>query len=582
MYIKKMKITSKVGIIRELRFTSGVNLIVDETPNDDKKMTGNNVGKTTVLKLIDFCLGGEPSGIYSDQENKKSKYELVKKYLVDNEVLVTLELMKNINSALSEEIVIERNFLVREKKILRINGENITNIKDFYKKLMILFFSEGDIKKPSFRQIISHNIRYKDDTIEQTLKTLKIAKDSDYEALNLYLLGLPINNGAEKQSIEIKIDQEKAYRKKLEEEYTLSKYEAMLSLVNRQIEDLEKKQLFIDKNANLKQYLDILREKRIKINSHCNDISSLDIRIGIIEEARADMEKEISKIDLEQLSLVYEEFTQYLGKTDIHKTFSDLVDYHNKMISEKIRFITEELPSAKQLIQKKKEELDILLKEEKVLSAKISSNSSFRDLDSIVSELNEKYRQKGEYDHAISQIHNTDNKISKLKEELEKITEKLYSEEFEQQIKEKMTKLNNYFSKISSILYGESYLLSVSKEKNKKTGNPIYKFNSFNQNMSSGKKQGEILCYDLAYIQFADNEGIPCLHFLLNDKKELVHNNQLKEVLDFTRRNNIQLIMSILSDKIPQEVLQNANIVVRLSQDDKLFRIEKNKANYIE
>lgn len=447
---------------------------------------------------------------------------------------------------------------------------------------MILFFSEGDIKKPSFRQIISHNIRYKDDTIEQTLKTLKIAKDSDYEALNLYLLGLPINNGAEKQSIEIKIDQEKAYRKKLEEEYTLSKYEAMLSLVNRQIEDLEKKQLFIDKNANLKQYLDILREKRIKINSHCNDISSLDIRIGIIEEARADMEKEISKIDLEQLSLVYEEFTQYLGKTDIYKTFSDLVDYHNKMISEKIRFITEELPSAKQLIQKKKEELDILLKEEKVLSAKISSNSSFRDLDSIVSELNEKYRQKGEYDHAISQIHNTDNKISKLKEELEKITEKLYSEEFEQQIKEKMTKLNNYFSKISSILYGESYLLSVSKEKNKKTGNPIYKFNSFNQNMSSGKKQGEILCYDLAYIQFADNEGIPCLHFLLNDKKELVHNNQLKEVLDFTRRNNIQLIMSILSDKIPQEVLQNANIVVRLSQDDKLFRIEKNKANYIE
>ena len=582
MYIKKLKITSKDGIIRELRFTSGVNLIVDETPNDDKKMTGNNVGKTTVLKLIDFCLGGGSGEIYSDQENKRSKYELVKKYLVDNEVLITLVLMKDINSALSEEIVIERNFLIREKKILRINGENITNIKDFHKKLMILFFSEGNIKKPSFRQIISHNIRYKDDAIEQTLKTLKNAKDSDYEALNLYLLGLPINNGIEKQSIEIKIDQEKVYRKKLEEEFTLSKYEAMLSLVNGQIEDLEKKQSFVNENASLKQDLDVLREKRIEINSYCNDISSLDIRIGIIEEARADIEKETSKIDLEQLSLVYKEFTQYLGKTNIHKTFSDLVDYHNKMISEKIRFITEELPSARQLIQKKKEKLDILLKEEKLLSAKISSNSSFRDLDSILSELNEKYRQKGEYDHAISQIRNTDNKISKLKEDLEKITEKLYSEEFEQQIKEKVTKLNNYFSKISSILYGENYLLSVSKEKNKKTSSPIYKFSSFNQNMSSGKKQGEILCYDLAYIQFADDEGIPCLHFLLNDKKELVHNNQLKEVLDFTRRNNIQLIMSILSDKIPKEVLQNANIVVRLSQDDKLFRIEKNKANYIE
>ena len=93
--------------------------------------------------------------------------------------------------------------------------------------------------------------------------------------------------------------------------------------------------------------------------------------------------------------------------------------------------------------------------------------------------------------------------------------------------------------------------------------------------MSSGKKQGEILCFDLAYILFADSEKIPCLHFLLNDKKELMHDNQLLKVADFVKKNDIQLVISILKDKLPEELVDKSNIVVELSQNDKLFRIEE-------
>ena len=92
--------------------------------------------------------------------------------------------------------------------------------------------------------------------------------------------------------------------------------------------------------------------------------------------------------------------------------------------------------------------------------------------------------------------------------------------------------------------------------------------------MSSGKKQGEILCFDLAYILFADEEGIACMHFLLNDKKELMHDNQLLKVADFVMEKDIQLVISILKDKLPDELLSKANVVVELSQEDKLFRIK--------
>lgn len=56
MFIRRLTIAGDNGIIRELPFHKGLNLIVDKTAvGDDASHTGNNVGKTTVLRLIDFC-----------------------------------------------------------------------------------------------------------------------------------------------------------------------------------------------------------------------------------------------------------------------------------------------------------------------------------------------------------------------------------------------------------------------------------------------------------------------------------------------------------------------------------------------
>ena len=69
MNIKKLKISSKNKIIRDIDFHSWVNLIVDLTENLGNE-TGNNVWKTTVLKLIDFCLWASADRIYKDSETK--------------------------------------------------------------------------------------------------------------------------------------------------------------------------------------------------------------------------------------------------------------------------------------------------------------------------------------------------------------------------------------------------------------------------------------------------------------------------------------------------------------------------------
>lgn len=239
----------------------------------------------------------------------------------------------------------------------------------------------------------------------------------------------------------------------------------------------------------------------------------------------------------------------------------DLIDHDNKVVAQVSSTNTRDLNS--------------LLSEEKRLSEKISKGDTFEELEKVIAELNEKYRMKGEYETTIAQISEVEQNIKDLNIKIDEIDNVLFSEPFENKVKEQIKKFNRFFSAVSQELYDESYALTYEKAKNKKTGKMVYKFNSFNANMSSGKKQGEILCFDLAYLLFAETEEIPSLKFLLNDKKELMHDHQLIKVAEYVKNKNMQLVISILKDKLPERALKNAHVVVELSQDEKLFKMEK-------
>lgn len=571
MFMKKLIISSPTEIIREIDFCSGLNLIIDDTPVEDTKSTGNNVGKTTVLKLVDFCLGAKGSIIYTDTENKKETYDVVKNFLVDEEIEIKLILTENLNDPNAKQLEIQRNFLQRKKAVRKINGRAVPD-KDFEDELEKNIMPDKDAEKPTFRQIISHNIRYKDDSINNTLKTLdKFTSDVEYETLYIYLLGCSFNEGAKKQALVTKINQEKTFRERLEKKQTKTTYEIALDLVDDEINALNEKKASFNLNETLEEDLEQLNIVKYNINRTSAFISKLEIRKNLIEESRRDLEQSISHIDLQQLRLLYEEAAENIS--GIQKTFEDLVAFHNNMVIEKVKYISQDLPELIQKLRDSQEELSLLLRQEKQLTDKVAKGDSFEELEKIIFELNEKYRLKGEYESIISQLNEVEENIDTLNEQIENIDHYLFSEDFEILLKEQVKKFNKIFSNISQELYGEKYALTFKKVTNKKE-QQFYKFNAFNANMSSGKKQGEILCFDLAYLLFADEEQLPCLHFLLNDKKELMHDNQLIKVAEFVQNKNIQLVISILKDKLPVAVLDKAHIAVELSQEEKLFRIE--------
>lgn len=457
------------------------------------------------------------------------------------------------------------------KKIQQINGIKKSD-DEFEEELTNLLFPGHYGNKPTFRQIIAHNIRYRDISISNTLKNLnQYTSDVEYETLYLFLLGCNFEQGDTKQKLLSLINVEERLKSRLETEQTKSGYESALSILQLEIEELETQKESLNLNPNFEANLNRLNQVKGQINLIISELGRLEIRKGLILEAQEEMLADKSNVDLIQLEQIYQQATTLVN--GIQKTFAELNEFHNQMVESKLRFIVQDLPKIDAELSEKRERLQQLHQQETELSAVVTRSDSFELLEKLIGRLNESYRLKGAYQNALMQIEQVDAKIGEYKHELNEIDDRLFSDEYASTIQEQVNKFNRYFSSVSNELYGERYALKFDTKSNKK-GQRLYEFTAFNMNFSSGKKQGEISCFDIAYTLFADEEGIPCMHFLLNDKKELMHDNQLVRIVDLVEREEIQFVASILKDKLPPELNKDKYVVVRLSQVDKLFRIE--------
>lgn len=569
MYLGKLTISSPGKVIRDIEFHKGLNLIVDETP-ENTTGTGNNVGKTTVLRLIDYCLGGDVDGIYRNPEDKHESYALVKDFLIGNNVIVTLILVDDLDTP-SKKVVIERDFKTGRSSLIRINGKDVTR-KDFVAELESAIFPEVKTETPSFRQIIAHNIRIDNLRLENTLKTLTMGKNEEYEALYLFMFGCPNDSAARKTQLSQELDTEKKYKRRMERNRSKNEYKAALSVIESDIEKLVERKDNLNINENLQLDINSLNALRAQINKVTSRTSLLSLRRELINETVESFDKQNFGEDVVQLEMIYKQASAYVPK--MQRTFKELVDFHNTMLENKKAFVAQELPSIQEEIESLSVELERLKEKETVMAEKVLKSDTYEELEVIIVQLSELSRRKGEFESYISQIESAEKAIKEKFEEMKKIDDGLFTADFAQRLEAQRDKFNKIFSEVSHEIYDEQYIISYEVDTQK--GKQLYKFHITDvANFSSGKKQGEISCFDIAYTVFADQEGIPCLHFILNDKKELVHGNQLNKFAEAVNKYNVQFVCSMLYDKLPPVLRKDEHVVVRLSQDSKLFRIEE-------
>ncbi len=566
MFLKSLKIENNGSLIREIPFHKGINLIVDETETKDKKESGNNVGKTTVLRLIDYCFGSDGKNIYKDTEFKGKSHTHIEKFLKKNNIIITLILEEDLEDITSNEIIIRRNFFNRYDKVQEINGENYNN-KEFSKKLKELIFHSVQ-NKPTIRQIVSKNIRDEKNKLLKTIKVLHSATtQEEYEALYLFWLGIDINDSDRKQKLIAQKKIEKNLQTRLRKESNLSQIEQSLIVIDRNINELNEKKDSFNLNKNYEKELTELNNVKFEINKLSTAVSRLELRKELIIESKAALENEFSDIDTNQIKRLYEEAKILVP--NLQKTFEDTLNFHNQMIGEKIKYITKEMPELDTEINTIKRKLNTLLINEKSLAEKLKKVGAVDELQQVISELNNVFEKKGNLEEQKRLWKDSQDKLDSIEKELTSINSRIISKD--DLIKERIIEFNKYFSKISNRLYGEQFVLSSDKDEK---GYDLT-ISSIGGNLGTGKKKVQIAAFDLAYIQFADALSIDCLHFILHDQIENVHANQISNLLTaIVTEVNCQYVLPVLRDKLPDDIEVKQYEILSLSQSDKLFKLE--------
>ncbi|WP_424320429.1 DUF2326 domain-containing protein [Lacticaseibacillus chiayiensis] len=572
MFINKLEIEENGTTIQDVNFHRGLNLIVDSTPSPDtegKPTSGNGVGKTTVLRLIDFCFGGDAKQIYTNREQKQPIVE-VQDYLTNQRVLIRLTLSGNPDKIDSHtKYVIERNFLKDlKKKILRINGRSFSSVQKFIDQLGGDLFNLASGAKPSFRQLVPRNIRIDPPAVDNTLRYLgNYLQGPEYETLFLFLLGIPLTDRA---PIVSKLRTEKDFLKRLEAQ---PREELALAL-DKNTDDiraaqLRRSQLNIDPKYSEKlKHLDDLKYTQSLLASQ---LTAGRLRASLIKDAQKQVRSKKSLINVEELRALYGEASNLLE--NLETSFEQLVAYNNAMVEARSEFIGRELPN----ISQKNAELErnIIASQNDIdhLKADLSKLNTTQELEKVSEELGQLFEVKGRLSSKIEQIDDERKKVSSLNDELKRIDKMAFSKDMKERIQEQLRQLNRHFYHFSQSMYGEDSGVTFREKKDRKSGKSYYEFYVFSpNNSSSGKKQGEIAAFDMGYTLFAREQHIPCLDFLLYDQKELMHGNQLVQILHDSQEDNIQVIVSILADKIPEELNADQWIVLRLSQKEKLFK----------
>ncbi len=566
MFLKKLIIQNKNTIIRDIPFHKGINLIVDERPESirQKTDTGNSIGKTTVLRLVDYCLGGDGKNIYQDTEFNKQPNTTIENFLKDNEIIITVVLVDDLDAP-NEEIVIRKNFLSRNKKLQEINGENIVNNDDFKKALKKGVF-KSEVENPTFRQIISKNIRDEKNKLTNIVKVLNSFVGLEvYEALYLFWLGISTDNHKEKERLSLDKKKEENFQRRLKKEGELSLIEQQLILLNTKIEELNQRKNKFNLNENYAADVDKLNEIKSKLNRSATELSRLEIRKDLINESKEDLEQEYTQIDTSQIKSLYEKAKSLIS--NIQVSFEDTVKFHNDLISEKLEYITKELPEIEQQIRKIKSEIIVLRNEEDTLTESLNKSALVEDFEKTILDLNKQFERKGNLEEQKRLWLYSQEKLAGIDKDLNAINQGISSKD--SQIQNRITEFNKYFSVMSNRLYGETYLLS--SQKNEKGYELIV--TNLEGNPSTGKKKGQIAAFDFAYIEFADKLDIECLHFIMHDQLETIHDNQLNTIVEVANSINGQYIVPILRDKIPSNIDISEFEVLSLSQNDKLFRI---------
>lgn len=568
MKIKKLivrKTKPSEEVIREIRFNEkGLNLIIDDTP-ESLRESGNSVGKSTAIKIIDLCLGAKSvRELYYDSDTK-SENVVVKDFLEEYKVQAELILLDENK----REYSIKRDLFKRGKKY--IFDEPYTE-QDFWDELKKIIF---DLKepRPTFRQLIPKFVRVENTAEEGMIKFLSMMVGTDvYDTIYCFLFQIYSDELLSKKGeITERLSECQKTIQTLEKSKSISSLSVLkqsLEIIDSDLKDLYDKRNKLSYMDEYKEELDSKRKLTLRINDLQEKMELVEFEISNIENSIVSLSKEKSEINIQILQAIYQEAKSYIPK--LQKNFEDMISFHNSMIQNRIDFIQKQLNVKKELLEQYSSQLANILKQKEKITIEALDEGLLDELNMLNRKIEDLSLKKGEIQQSIQLLEEQEAVRQELNKKLVDIQNQMENDGIDERIK----KFNQFFSDYCNKLYGEKYLLAYNLNWKEEKKFPV-SIASLGGKVGTGKKKAVIVAFDLAYMQYSINMGIKVPQFVIHDKMENTHINQIKTIFEICEEIEGQYIIPILReriDKVDQKYVEKAKIL-ELSTNNKFFGI---------
>lgn len=568
MKIKKLivrKTKPSEEVIREIQFNEkGLNLIIDDTP-ESLRESGNSVGKSTAIKIIDLCLGARSvRELYYDSDTR-SENVVVKDFLDEFKVQAELILIDENKRGCS----IKRDLFPRGKKYI---FDEPYSKQDFWDELKKIIF---DLKesRPTFRQLIPKFVRVENTAEERMIKFLPIMTGNDvYDTIYCFLFQIYSDELLSKKGeITERLSECQKTIQTLEKSKSISSLSVLkqsLEIINSDLKDLYDKRNKLSYMDEYREELDSKRKLTLRINDLQEKMELVEFEIANIENSIVSLAKEKSEINIQILQAVYQEAKSYIPT--LQKNFEDMVSFHNSMIQNRIDFIQKPLNVKKELLEQYSSQLATILEQKEKITIEALDEGLLDELNMLNRKIEDLSLKKGEIKQSIQLLEEQEAVRQDLNKELLVIQNQMENDGIDEKIK----KFNQFFSDYCDKLYGEKYLLAYNENWKEEKKFPV-SIASLGGKVGTGKKKAVIVAFDLAYMQYSIEMGIKVPQFVIHDKMENTHINQIKTIFEICEGIDGQYIIPILReriDKVEQKYVEKAK-VLELSTNNKFFGI---------
>lgn len=565
MQLIKLQILDGAAVRREIKFQEGINIITNAEAD------GNHIGKSTALRVINFCLGSDGENIWIDPDSRTTS-DSIRKYVTSGNVTFVLHM--NINGTpycvkRKIEEVDQKN-----RKVLKrygwINDDEYDTNDKFQEALApILGLS---IKNPTYSSIKNRFVRIDKTTSHSAYRYLNVnIPDASYISYYSYIFGFAGHDDLSKEMEFSKKEKERKSRvAMLLNGKTEQDYKDRLKSIDDEIEILNQKEDAYDFKDSQNKGIIRLKNQRKLIAQITSDIARLEIRMNYSRRTIDNYDSKRSNLDISMIESIYEEAN--LLVPNLSKSLDEVIKFHDSVIRKKSEYVERKLSEYTIERENKQAELDVLLGEEKSLIKAISTESHLGGFIVIEKELQEKREERGRTSVIIDEIASESRVIKKLKLEISRL--RANNQAHMAELKANVDTFNKECKEFTRALF-KRFALSINVDTNSSTNELEFSIVNQDKVAGDGAPRAAALAFDMAFVEYVKKVHAKLPQFTLQDHLEAADQDKLATLARIANKKNIQVVVSILSDKLQSldKKFIDENTVLWLKQSDKFFKL---------